>query len=64
MKNHEQNMDKYELIIESVINGNISYCKGKVKHWSKNDKRVLLERVKEIVPQEYDNFINLIILGD
>jgi len=64
MKSHEQNRDKYELIIESVINGNISHCRGKVKYWSKNDKRGLLERVKETAPQEYENFINLIILGD
>ena len=64
MKKFEENKDKFELIIDSAINGNWGYCKRKVKYWSKNDKRELLSRAKEIIPEEYENFINLIILGD
>ena len=60
----EEEKNKYQLVIDSCINGNWAYNKKKIKYWKKGDKSELLEMVKEIYPEGYSDFINIVVLGD
>jgi hypothetical protein len=51
---------KNQLLIESYINGNISYVKEQVKKLSKEKRKHLYNECLEIAPQEANFFFNLI----
>jgi len=51
---------KYEDIINSVINGNWSYSRDKVKFWSKAEKRNLLDVSTELGRK--DDIIKLLFM--
>ena len=51
---------KFEQIIESKINGNISWVKSEVKKLSKTKRKELYILCIEIAPNEANFFFNLI----
>lgn len=55
--------NKYEEIITSFLNGNITYTRKKVKHWSKQEKKALLEYAEQLGESVYKDVLNNLVLA-
>ena len=59
----EDTKNKYQLIIDSCINGNWNYNKNIVKYWNNTEKKRLLDEVKSYYPKIYDDILHRVILN-